>query len=87
VEGLVAPLTINTMPDSTLEAVDDHGTVGEALARDGDDALLARFGDAGVDTAALATTLQRDGAAAFVASWTDLLARIDDQLTGAEGTR
>lgn len=87
VHGLVAPLTINTMPDSTLEAFFDHGVVGEPLARDGGDVgLLDRFGAAGVDTAALALSLQREGAASFVASWNDLLARIDVQRAEAKGT-
>jgi transaldolase len=80
VHGLAAPLTINTMPDATLEAFADHGAVGEPLGRDGDDAdLLARYGAAGVDRSALALSLQREGADAFVASWNDLLARIGAQ--------
>jgi transaldolase len=81
VSGLAAPFTINTMPDATLEAFYDHGEVGEPMPADGGDgdALLARFAEAGVDTKALATKLQNDGATSFVDSWNDLLARITAQ--------
>jgi transaldolase len=81
VHGLAAPFTINTMPDATLEAFYDHGDVGEPMPADGGDcdAMLARFAKAGVDTAALATKLQNDGATSFVDSWNDLLARITAQ--------
>ena len=78
VEALAAPFTVNTMPDQTLEAFADHGTVGEFLPADGGDAdrVIAAFAQAGIDTAALAAELQRQGAEAFAASWQDLLARI-----------
>jgi transaldolase len=78
VEALAAPFTVDTMPDQTLEAFADHGTVGDLLPADGGDAdqVIAAFARAGVDAAALAGELQRQGAEAFVASWQDLLARI-----------
>jgi transaldolase len=81
VEALAAPLTVNTMPDSTLLAFADHGEVGEPLPEDGGDAeeVLARFGDAGIDVGELATRLQREGADAFVASWQDLLGSIGSE--------
>jgi transaldolase len=75
VEALVARDTINTMPDATLLAFADHGAINGVLSPDGGDAdeVLAKFAKAGIDRAALATQLQRDGARAFVESWTDLL--------------
>lgn len=81
VHGLAAPFTINTMPDATLEAFYDHGEVGEPMPADGGDAddVLARFADAGVDVAALAEKLQRDGAKAFVTAWNDLMTRVSAQ--------
>lgn len=89
VAGLEAPFTINTMPDSTLEAFFDHGEVGEPLARDGGDCdmLLERFAAAGVDKKALAQKLQDEGATSFAVSWSDLLARIDAQSTASAETR
>lgn len=81
VEGLAAPFTINTMPDATLEAFQHHGTVTGGLG-DGpgsSDTTLASFAEAGVDLRALATKLQVDGAAAFVASWNDLISVVEAQ--------
>ena len=82
IDGLRAPHTINTMPESTLRAFDDHGRVGEPIAVDGGDAeaTLAQFESAGVDVDALAARLQSEGARNFVKSWDDLLTRIDNQL-------
>ena len=75
VEALAAPLTVDTMPESTLLAFADHGEVGEPLPADGGDAdsVLAEFEDAGVDVRALAERLQREGADTFSASWAEML--------------
>jgi transaldolase len=75
VEALAAPDTINTLPEKTLLAFADHGRVKGALPLDGGDAeaLLAEFGRAGVDHAALAAQLQREGARSFTQSWRDLM--------------
>src|SRR3954452_756815 len=82
IDGLRAPHTINTMPESTLRAFADHGRVGEPIAADGGGAEGARaeFELAGIDVEDLAATLQSDGAENFVKSWEDLLNRIDDQV-------
>jgi transaldolase len=81
IESLAAPHTINTMPEKTLLALADHGETGAMLPPDGGDAeeILGRFTKAGVDLDALAAELQRDGAAAFVKSWEDLLRCIADK--------
>jgi transaldolase len=82
VEGLAAPHTINTMPEATLHAFDDHGRVGEPMRSDGGDAqaTLEEFKSDGVDVDELAFTLQSEGANNFVKSWDDLLKRIDQQV-------
>ena len=81
VKALAAPFTINTVPEGTLRAFDDHGEVGEILAPDGGDCerVLASFTEAGVDIDALALRLQDEGAASFVKSWNDLLACIESK--------
>lgn len=81
VESLIAPQTINTLPDATLLAFADHGHIGPALPRDGGDAeaILRRFTQAGIDIDVLAKDLQDQGVRAFEASWQDLLRRIDDK--------
>ena len=81
VKSLAAPHSVNTMPEKTLLALADHGEIGAMLPHDGGDAedMLAKFTTAGVDLDKLASDLQRDGAAAFVTSWNDLLACIADK--------
>jgi transaldolase len=75
VKALVAPLTVNTVPEGTLMAFADHGQLGTELTANGGDCerVLTEFRRAGVDVEALAAKLQEDGAASFVASWNDLL--------------
>ena len=81
VKSLAAPHSVNTMPEQTLLALADHGEIGPMLPHDGGDAeeVLDRFARAGVDVDALAAELQREGAAAFVKSWEDLLACIEEK--------
>ena len=81
VEALAAPDTIDTMPEKTLRAFAEHGEIRGVMAEDGGDseAVLARFAKAGIDTDALATQLQRDGAQAFVKSWQELMTRIAEK--------
>lgn len=83
IEGLVAPLTINTMPEGTLKAFADHGEIGPLLPSDGGDceSVLARFANAGVDIDALAARLQDEGAASFVKSWNELIEVIASKST------
>ena len=78
VEALAAPDTINTMPEKTLQHFAAAGHPPAPMRADGGDAeaTIARYAAVGVDVDALAAQLQRDGAAAFVASWRDLLQRI-----------
>ena len=75
VKALAAPKTINTIPEETLLAFADHGTVNDVLPVDGGDAeeILARFTKIGVDNAALAVQLQKEGAQSFSKSWNELM--------------
>ena len=81
VEALAAPDTIDTIPDKTLQAFADHGKVDAVLPVDGGyaEAVIEEFRREGVDDAALAAQLQREGADAFSTSWTGLLARIREK--------
>ena len=81
VQALAAPETINTIPEKTLQAFADHGAVGCLLPSDGGyaEAVLEEFRREGVDDAALAARLQREGADAFATSWRALLARIQEK--------
>jgi transaldolase len=75
VKALAAPLTINTIPEKTLNAWAKQSELGPGLAADGGDceAVLAQFAQAGCDVIALAQRLQDEGAASFVKSWDELM--------------
>jgi len=75
VKALAAPFTINTMPEETLHAFADHGALADILSVDGghSDQVIAQFAAAGITYDTLADELQREGAAAFVKSWDDLM--------------
>jgi transaldolase len=81
VEALAAPDTIDTMPEKTLLAFAEQGSLKGVMAKDGGDAedVLGRFARAGIDVDALAAQLQVEGAASFVKSWTELMQRIKDK--------
>lgn len=79
---LAAPGTVDTIPEPTLLAFADHGDVDDLLDADttGSDAVLVAVEAAGVDVTALGARLQLDGAAAFWASWADLVACVQGRV-------
>ena len=85
VQALIAPDTINTIPEKTLLAFADHGEVSAALSNDGgySEAVLEEFRREGVDDEALAARLQGDGVQAFAKSWSALMARIREKTSPA----
>ena len=89
VEALAAPHSVDTMPEKTLLAFADHGSVGATLPHDGGDAdeVLGEIARAGIDHDRVAADLQRQGAAAFVKSWDGLLACIEHKSAMLERTR
>jgi transaldolase len=75
VEELIGPDTVNTMPEKTLLAFQDHGRVRGTLEENADEAqrVLDRFEKAGVDYADVTDTLEREGVRAFEKSFASLL--------------
>jgi transaldolase len=72
IEALAAPLTVNTMPEATLKAFADHGTIAELLP-DRPDEVIAKFAQAGISVDALQSQLLAEGVASFAKSWNELL--------------
>jgi len=89
VKALVAPFTVNTMPEGTLKALAGYNQLGSILPADGGDCeeVLARFAEAGIDIDALATRLQEEGAKSFVESWGTLMDVIASKSTILETVR
>ncbi|MFB4309988.1 transaldolase [Actinomadura sp. GTD37] len=81
VDELVAPGTVNTMPEATLVAEADHGQVrGDTVRGAYDDARahMAALKDAGVDYDDVVRVLEDEGVAKFADSWKGML----DSITG-----
>jgi len=87
VTELVAPNTVNTMPEKTIEAVADHGVItGDTItataraAQDTFDALTA----IGIDLPDVFKVLEVEGVDKFEKSWQELLEATEAQLAAAE---
>ena len=75
VDTLIGPGTVNTLPDATLEAFDDHGTLARTIDADPDGAraVVAGLAELGIDLEDVGTTLEAEGVASFEKSFDDLL--------------
>ncbi|MFE7593605.1 transaldolase [Kitasatospora sp. NPDC057512] len=76
VTELVAPGTVNTMPEATLEATGDHGVVtGNTIVPNYADAkaVLDAIAAAGVDYDDVVQLLEDEGVEKFEQSWNELL--------------
>lgn len=87
VDELIGPDTVNTMPDATIEAFADHGTLAQRVDADVDQAEAdwQRLADVGVDMEDVAGVLEREGVASFEKSFDELLATLEAkaaELTG-----
>jgi transaldolase len=83
VTELVAPGTVNTMPESTLEAVADHGVIAsDTVTPNYDHALtiMAALADIGIDMADVTRALEDEGVEKFATSWNDLLGSVEAKL-------
>ncbi|GGF33587.1 transaldolase [Marmoricola endophyticus] len=86
VDDLVAPNTVNTMPEKTLDAVRDHSDVqGDQVTNHYDDAdgVMAALKDAGVDYDDVIAVLEREGVEKFEKSWSELLDTVKGQMEAA----
>ena len=79
VDELIGPDTVNTMPLQTLAAFNDHGRLAVTIDRDLDRArmLFDRLPRLGVPVETLIDQLEREGVAAFAASYDSLLATLE----------
>ncbi|HEX6471555.1 MAG TPA: transaldolase [Streptosporangiaceae bacterium] len=83
VEELVAPGTVNTMPEATLDAVADHADLrGNTVQGAYDDARahMDALAGAGIDYDDVVKVLEEEGVDKFATSWHELLATIKAEL-------
>jgi transaldolase len=81
VDSLIGPATVNTMPEGTLSAFEDHGTLKRSVDADADAATeaLARLKDAGIDMLDVEQTLEDEGVHSFAKSFDELLQMLTDK--------
>ncbi|MET9950830.1 transaldolase [Streptomyces sp. NPDC006339] len=83
VVDLVAPGTVNTMPEATLEATADHGEVTGDTIRgtyDASRAVLDAVAALGISYDDVVQVLEDEGVDKFEASWNDLLKSTEAEL-------
>ncbi|MFD4634408.1 transaldolase [Streptomyces sp. NPDC058284] len=83
VDELVAPNTVNTMPEATLEATGDHGSItGNTISGTYDEARaeIAAIEKLGISYDEVVQLLEDEGVDKFEASWTDLLKSTEAEL-------
>ena len=87
VTELVAPHTVNTMPEKTIDAVADHGVInGDTVTGTGDAAqeVFDKLAAAGIDLPDVFKVLEDEGVEKFEKSWLELLEATQGQLDAAK---
>ncbi len=86
VTELVAPNTVNTMPEKTLEATADHAAIGgdtiSGRAQESQE-VFDKLSAIGIDVSDVFVTLENEGVEKFGASWTELMEATEQQLRQA----
>jgi transaldolase len=80
VDQLIGPDTVNTLPDATLAAFLDHGTVARTVDLDDSSVeVLRRLAEVGIDLDDVTELLEKEGVASFESSYDDLLATLTEK--------
>jgi transaldolase len=81
VDELIGPDTVNTLPEATIEAFVDHGTLARTVDRDVDAArkVFDDLAAIGVDFADVTRVLEEEGVTAFTKSFDELIGTLTDK--------
>jgi transaldolase len=84
VSELIAPDTVNTMPEKTLKAYADHGSPGTPVQKAYEEAaqVMQAITDAGVDLDDVFKLLEDEGVQKFTDSWDELTESVRSELEG-----
>jgi transaldolase len=82
ISELIAPGTVNTMPEKTMKAFADHGEPGTPVQKAYEDAaaVMKAVEDAGVDLDDVFRVLEDEGVQKFVDSWDELTESVRSEL-------
>jgi transaldolase/glucose-6-phosphate isomerase len=89
VEPLIGPHTVNTLPERTIEAFADHGTVETTVEEDLDEAreIMSGLERSGIDFEGVTEELLHEGVQKFVAPYDDLMSTLDAKRRDLMGSR
>ncbi len=89
VSELIAKPTVNTLPEKTLEAFQDHGQVVEAFNTDGGwgQTVLRNLQAAGIDVNVICSKLLQEGVVAFEKSFDELMTSLEEKSQRLSGVR
>ncbi len=87
VDTLIAPDTVNTMPEATLEAFEESGTVARTADADldGARAVLARLAELGIDLDDVTRQLEDEGVASFEKAYDELISSLEAKAADLRG--
>ncbi len=87
VDELIGDNTVNTLPNATLVAFEDHGTLKKTLTHGLDEAneVLAAIAAVGIDLEAVCEQLEEQGVSAFTKSFDELLGVLSDKADDLNG--
>ena len=79
VDSLIGPDTVNTLPEATITAFEDHGTIARTIDSGVDDAgaVMDRLAEVGVDMDDVGHTLEGQGVASFHQSFVHVLKALE----------
>jgi len=83
VDGLIGPHTVNTLPETTLEAFADHGVLERTVDTNLDDVheIWDGLASVGIDMDDVAEKLEREGVDAFIKSFDELIDALETKAT------
>ncbi len=81
VDSFIGPDTVNTMPDATIEAFVESGTVARTVDADyaGARRVMEAAAAVGIDMVDVVRVLENEGVASFAKSFDELLGALDDK--------
>jgi transaldolase len=79
VDSLIGPDTVNTLPETTISAFEDHGQLARTIDSDVEDAreVMRRLDAAGINMDDVGLTLEAQGVTSFHESFQDVLGELD----------
>ena len=88
VDELIGPDTVNTLPEATIEAFVDHGTLARRVDADIDEAEATwrALSEVGIDLVDVGEVLEREGVGSFQKSFDELLGSLEAKAAELAGS-